>query len=152
MSNRYQSESGFTLIELLVTTAIIMVLSGISIQTFREYKARAAYSVADQTLRMARTSLESSLAEPDAVFASVSAAQSSAGAISDPSAYALFSSLRLPKNIKIQMYHEPTCADSSCIQQSIQVNHCQGLKYVNWTRFGDSIELLQQQVNGAGCP
>ena len=61
MNTNTRSQSGFTLIELLVVIALLGVLSGLSIETYKEYKARAAYSVADHTLRDARSALESAL-------------------------------------------------------------------------------------------
>lgn len=151
MNSHTNSQNGFTLIELLVVIVIIGILSGLSMQTYNEYKARAAYSVADRTLRDARTALEAALAEPDKVYDPVSYEQRAQGPLMDAAAKELLSAVRLPKNTKLEVYREPTCIDASCIKESFEARHCQALQYVAWTRFGDGVEVLQQNVSGAGC-
>lgn len=151
MRNTRNSQNGFTLIELLVVIATIMVLSGISIQTFKEYKARAAYTVAVRTYRDARSALEASFTQPDAVYGDVSVSQAAPGPLSDGDARALLSAFRIPKNVRFGVDYTQSCLDASCVQTFIQVNHCQGNEYVAWTRFGDGLELTQEHVAGSGC-
>ncbi len=145
------SQKGFTLIELLTVVSTLMVLASVSMQTFREYKAKAAYTVALRSYRDARGALEASFAQPDAVFANVSTSQRSPGPLSDSSARALLSALRLPKNLRFSVEHTQSCIDSSCIQTYLEAKHCNGLEYVAWTRFGDGLEIVQERVSGGGC-
>lgn len=145
------SQKGFTLIELLTVVSTLMVLASVSIQTFREYKAKAAYTVALRSHHDARGALEASFAQPDAVFADVSSTQRAPGPLSDANARALLSALRIPKNLRFSVEHTQTCIDSSCIQTYIEAKHCNGLEYVAWTRFGDGLEILQERVAGGGC-
>lgn len=145
------SQRGFTLIELLVVVATLMVLTGVSMQTFKEYKARAAYAVATRTHRDARSSFEASFTSPDAVYADVTTTQYDPGPLADPSARALLSAFRVPKNVKVTVEFSQACIDASCVQTFIQVNHCLGNEYVAWTRFGDGLELSQEHVAGSGC-
>lgn len=150
-NSRQQSQRGFTLIELLVVVTTLMVLTGISMQTFKEYKARAAYSVATRTHRDARSSFEASFTAPDAIYNDVSTSQTSVGPLADPDARALLTAFRVPKNVKVTLEYSQACLDPSCIQTFIQVNHCQANEYVAWTRFGDGLELMQEHIAGSGC-
>lgn len=151
MRNKRNSQKGFTLIELLVVVATLMTLTGISLQTFKEYKARAAYTVAVRTYRDARSALEASFTQPDAVYQDVSVAQTAPGPLSDGDARAILSAFRIPKNIRFEVDYTQSCVDASCVQTYIQVNHCLGNEYVAWTRFGDGLELTQEHVAGSGC-
>jgi prepilin-type N-terminal cleavage/methylation domain-containing protein len=146
-----KSQKGFTLIELLTVVSTLMVLASVSMQTFREYKAKAAYTVALRSYRDARGALEASFAQPDAVFADVATSQRSPGALVDGNARALLSALRLPKSLRFSVEHSQSCTDSSCIQTYLEAKHCNGIEYVAWTRFGDGIEIVQERVAGAGC-
>lgn len=146
-----RSQKGFTLIELLTVVSTLMVLASVSLQTFREYKAKAAYTVALRSYRDARGALEASFAQPDAVFGDVSISQRAPGPLSDSNARALLSALRLPKNLRFSVEHTQSCTDSSCIQTYLEAKHCNGLEYVAWTRFGDGLEIAQERVAGGGC-
>jgi prepilin-type N-terminal cleavage/methylation domain-containing protein len=148
-----RKEAGFTLIELMTVVVTIGALAGMAVMSFKDYRAKAAYGVAEQTLNDARTALEAALSEPDAVFAFTLAnvAQSTPGAFTDPNANDLFPGFRLPKDVKVTVYHDPTCLDSTCLSKAVEVRHCTGIDYVDWQRFGDGVEIKLEHIAGSGC-
>ena len=146
-------DSGFTLIELLTVIGIIGVVSGLALQSFKEYRARAAYAVAEQTLNDARIALEAALSEPDAAYAFdlTNLSQNTPGPMSDANARSLFPGLNLPKDIKITVNHDQTCISGACLSKSVAVRHCTGTEYVTWQRYGDGVEIKLDHVAGGGC-
>ncbi|MBN8548076.1 MAG: type II secretion system protein [Deltaproteobacteria bacterium] len=149
----YSQERAFTLIELLTIIAIIGVLAGMAMQSFKQYRARAAYAVAEQTLNDARIALEAALSEADATYAFDlnNVSQSSPGPMADANARTLFPGLNLPKDIKITVNHDQACLSGACLASSISVRHCVGEEYVTWQRYGDGIEIKLDHVLGGGC-
>ncbi len=150
----HRLEAGFTLIELLTVIAIIGVLAGLGLQGFVTYKASAAYSVATVTLRFARNSANLSTSDPDNPPPVVAeSSQATQGSIANASAGRYLPGMQLPKNVRLYYGYDPTCVDNTCPYESfLQVRHCQGNSYLNWYRFGDGTEVLQENISGADCP
>lgn len=148
-----KQESGFTLVELLTAIVIIGVLSGISIRSFSEYRAKATYQVAVSTLSDGRKALEAALIEPDTSYSSVALlSQTSPGPMTNPAAAALLPGLNLPKNLKVRFSYDTTCTSAACGQAFLQANHCAGTEFIRWQRFGDGTEFLTENLAGSGCP
>lgn len=148
-----KKESGFTLVELLTVIAIIGIVSGMAVQSFKTYKAKSAYAVAEQTLVDARIALEAALSEPDAIFPFDLAnySQSTPGEFANPNASSLFPGFRIPRNATVTVNHDPDCVSGACLSKSVEVRHCGGLEYVSWSRFGDGVEIKLEHIDGAGC-
>lgn len=151
MQTTAENEHGFTLIELLTTIMTMGALAGIVVQSYRDYTAKAAYGVAADSVRNARTSYEASQQDPDSTYPSIAMNQNSAGPISDPAARELLAGFVVSDKTAFQVTHEPGCIAGGCIASFIQVNHCRGKEYVSWTRFGDGSEVLLEHVAGEGC-
>lgn len=146
-------DSGFTLVELLTVIAIIGVVAGLGLQSFKEYRAKSAYAVAEQTLGDARVALEAALSEPDAAFPFdlTNLSQSAPGPFADANANSLFPGFRVPKNVKVTVNHDPSCVSGACLSKSVEVRHCTGLDYVTWQRYGDGVEIKLEHISGSGC-
>jgi prepilin-type N-terminal cleavage/methylation domain-containing protein len=152
MKRTVSSEQGFTLIELLVVIAIIGVLSGLSFSNMQAYKRTTAYSVATQTVKDARTALEAGLVKEALTLPAVGpVSQSAAGTPTDASMVQVFPGFLLSQNVKVTVSFDPSCIDPSCTSAFIEARHCQGEQYLNWTRLGDGVELLVQNIAGVGC-
>lgn len=144
---------GFTLIELMTVVVTIGAVAGMAVASFKEYRAKAAYAVSEQTLNDARIALEAALSEPDATFGFDLnyVSQNSPGAFSSADANSLFPGFRLPKDVKVTVFHDPACLSGACLSKAIEVRHCAGVDYVNWERFGDGVEVKLEHVSGSGC-
>lgn len=148
---KFYLERGFTLIELLVTFTVIGVLAAISVANFSQYRAGAAYASAVQTLNSAQTVLNAQLVE-DAAYAGFTAVtQNSAGPITDAAMGAIFRQLILPTEVSITASYDPTCDTGACQAAYIEVHHCKGQEYVSWSRFGDGVEIRNENIAGVGC-
>lgn len=151
-SARRRGEAGFTLIELLTIIGIISVLSLLGLSSFKVYRADAAYSVAESTLRNARSAVEASVNNVDSPPGAVAlTVQRAAGPINDASARAFLPAMQLPKNIKFQVSYDPTCVSGACQSELIEVSHCFAQEYTRWIRFGDGVDLMLEHVDGGGC-
>lgn len=149
---QYSHESGFTLIELLTTMSLIGILAAISIQSFQVYRQSAAYGVAESAMRHGRTALEAAIVQPDIELPEVDMVeQQIGGEMTDAEARALMPGFVLPKNLKLIVFNDPACIDSSCIASFLQVEPCLGTKHVSWTRMGDGDELLVGDIPGVDC-
>lgn len=146
-------ESGFTLVELLTVMAILGVLVAIALQTVGVYKAQASYAVAEETLHDARVSLEAGLSEADAAHPTPInfVRQEMPGAFLHPNANALFPGFRIPKNVAVTVYHDPSCLHGACLSKLIEVRHCSGADYIQWERMGDGVEIKVDHIDGSGC-
>lgn len=144
-------EQGFTLIELLTSMVLVGILSAMSIQSFQIYRQSAAYGVAEATLRHTRTAVEAAIVQPDIVLPDVDYQQTEPGSVSDVDANQLLPGLVVPKNVRLMVYHDSECFDSSCPSTSIQVDPCYGTKYLTWVRMGDGEEILTEDLPGASC-
>jgi prepilin-type N-terminal cleavage/methylation domain-containing protein len=147
-----RNDSGFTLIELLTIIAIIGILSSLALTSFKVYRADAAYTVAESTLRNARSAVEASLNNIDNPPPAVAlTSQSAPGPLSDASARAFLPALQLPKNVKLDVFYDPTCVTGACQSEILQVSHCFADEYTRWVRFGDGVDMLLENVAGGGC-
>mgnify|MGYP002382002910 CR=1 FL=1 len=146
-----KAQKGFTLVELMTVIVTVGVLAAISMQTFREYRAKAAYGVAIAALRDARTGAEAGLV-PDGTLNSVSWTQTTAGAISNADAKQLLTGFQMPRNAKLDVEYNPGCFDASCEILFLQTRHCAANEYANYTRYGDGVELFLDHIAGVGCP
>jgi prepilin-type N-terminal cleavage/methylation domain-containing protein len=146
-----KSARGFTLLELMVCMTLITILAGLGLSAMRVYRARGANAVAQTTLGDARTVLEGSLNDVDNTFALVSwYEQSDPGVLHDASARALLPNFFVPRNVKFSVFHDPTCLDSSCMSDALEVQHCFGDHYSYYTRAGDGVDV-RMEVAGDGC-
>jgi type II secretory pathway pseudopilin PulG len=151
-SRSRNGESGFTLIELLTIIGIIGVLSFLGLSSFKVYRADAAYSVAESTLRTARSSVEAAISNVDIPPGAVSLTEQTApGPMVDPSARAFLPAFQIPKSVKFQVSYDPTCVASGCLSEFIEVSHCKSEEFTRWVRFGDGVDLLLEHVGGGGC-
>lgn len=145
-------EQGFTLIELLTVISIVGILASLCLQSLKVYRSSAAYGVANSSVRNARTSLEATFNSPDVVFAPLAlTSQSTQGPLTNATARAAFPAFQVSRNTTFTASFDPACLDSSCIAGFMQVKHCQGLKYLNYTRFGDGTDILMENIDGGGC-
>lgn len=147
-----KSEKGFTLIELLTVVAIIGILAALGLSSFSVYRASAAYAVVQSTIHSARNASEVSFNNTDSTPGSVPlTTQTSPGSISDNAAKAVLPGMQLPRNVKFQVAYDPTCEDSTCQAEFIQVSHCFSSEHGQWIRFGDGVDVLLDHVAGGGC-
>lgn len=145
-------ESGFTLIELLIIVALIGILSALALTSFVEYRAAAAYSVAESTVRNARTAAALGTNDLENLPAAVpSTSQSTPGGITDGLVADYLPGMQVPKDIKLTVTYDPTCIIAACQREEIQAQHCKGTKYTRWVRFGDETDVLLEALPGAGC-
>jgi prepilin-type N-terminal cleavage/methylation domain-containing protein len=144
-------EAGFTLIELLVIISIIGILAALSISSYRVYISSAGNAVAKQSLEQARIALEASVTEPDSTYPAVNVNQASQGPMLDPNAALLLPAFQVSRQTRVSVYHDPVCADASCLADQLTVRHCRGLKYSYWVRFGDGADALVEDLPGVGC-
>ncbi len=146
-----RSEGGFTLIELLTVIGIIGILMSLGLTSFSFYKASAAFATAKQTAHDARNAIEAAQVDPDNPPSSVPlTSQTSQGMITDPLAAAFLPGLRLPPRVNFQVQYDNTCVTGACQSELVQVNHCSGLEFVRWIRFGDGTEI-EFEIAGEGC-
>jgi prepilin-type N-terminal cleavage/methylation domain-containing protein len=147
-----RSQAGFTLVELLTVIAIIGVLSGLGLASFKVYRGDAAYSVAESSLRNARNAVEASVTNPDATIPSVALfSQNTAGSIQDPSAQVYLPGFQLPKNLRMSVQYDSTCTNAACIAEVLEFSHCFAHEYTRWVRFGNGSDFLLEHVAGGGC-
>lgn len=147
-----RAEKGFTLIELLTIIGLIGILYQLGLTAFYEYRGKAAYSVAEKTLRDARTAIEAGLNDydnpPGAVPLTV---QDTQGPMSDPSLQHLLPGMMLPGSVTFRVFYDPSCQDAGCQSEMMQTNHCKGEEFVRWVRFGDGLSVWMEHLAGAGC-
>lgn len=147
-----RTERGFTLIELLTIIAIIGVLAALSMSGFSIYRASAAYAVATGALHDARNALEAALADQGHLPAQVPlTAQTIQGPIGDVLGKVMLPGMQLPRNVKLQFSYDPACVDPSCMESFLQTNHCYGIEYPRFVRFGDGLEVTLEHISGSGC-
>lgn len=146
------SQRGFTLIELLVVVSLLGILSGLSISTYKLYRAQANYTVAESSMQYARRSIEASLARtdspPDAVALTT---QTAAGAVQDPDAAEYLDGFYLPPSIRVDVEYDPDCRDGGCQSDYVQIRHCAGKEFVRWIRMGNGTDLMFTHLPGEGC-
>lgn len=152
MNTMRSTEAGFTLIELLTVIGLLGVLTSLTLQGFILYKASAGYSVAEGTLRNARTALTAAETDTQTALPDIALqTQSTPGAIVNPDGKKLLPALQIPKNLTLRYEHNSSCTDIGCIETLIRANHCSAKTYIQWVRFGDGTEFPMENVAGAGC-
>lgn len=145
-------DDGFTLLEVLIVISIVGILSVSSIEIFKLYISRSAYSVAQQTLYDARTALESGPSEVDSTVPFLPyQTQTNAGKLSDPIASRLLPSFRNPKNVHFSLSHDPDCSAGWCVADFMTVKHCKASEYLMWERLGNGLDLTFEHLPGGGC-
>jgi prepilin-type N-terminal cleavage/methylation domain-containing protein len=145
-------DSGFTLIELLTIIAIIGVLASLALSSYAIYKNSATFAVIETALQDAQTSFEAGIVDPDNLPASFGLiAQTAAGEMTNPVASSLLPGFRLPRLTKFQVRFDGACANPNDSMGFMQINHCQGKKYLTWERFCDGV-IVRLAVDGDGCP
>lgn len=152
MFMKSKKEKGFTLIELLVVVATISILAGLGIPTLWSLKSNAAYAVAEDTLRGCRNSGEAGLATAGGIGGlGRTLLQTQADLMGNANAKAYLAGMVVPTNVSIEVEYDPTCLDGGCTTEYVQVKHCNGQQYLNWTRFGDGSEIYVRNIAGDGC-
>jgi prepilin-type N-terminal cleavage/methylation domain-containing protein len=152
MAHSLHSQDGFTLAELLVVVGLMGIISALGFTSANVYRGEGAYAVAQSLVRDGITSIEVALSTPDQTLPTIATfSQSIPGAINDSTAAAVLPGLIVPRKVKFQFSFDPSCTHSSCVVASIQANHCQGLKYVRWIRYGDGLDVRLDNVAGIGC-
>jgi prepilin-type N-terminal cleavage/methylation domain-containing protein len=147
-----RNEAGFTLIELLTVIAIIGILASLSLTSYVLYKASAAYTVAETGIHDAQTAFEAGTIDPDSLPASFGlVSQATQGELSDNAAKELLPGFRIPRNSKFSVLFDKTCAVNTDTLAYMQMNHCQGDRYITWERFCDGV-TVKLAVSGEGCP
>lgn len=147
-----KNEQGFTLIELLSVIAIIGVLAGLGVSSLTIYQANAAYAVAGDTMRNARTAFEAGINDIDNPPPSVALiTQTSQGSLSDASAAQILRGMMLPKNIEFRVQYDSNCLNAGCQSAMIEVSHCRADEHLRWVRFGDGMGVLLENLAGGGC-
>lgn len=143
---------GFTLIEMLTVIMLLGILGALSTRSFSLYRANAAYGVVEQTLHDAERAAEASLANSEVLPDEVTLfAQSTPGTLTNNAAKKYLLGFQVPRNVKVQVKYDPDCVDSSCYSDFLQINHCNGKKFLRWTRAGDGVEV-REPFDGEGCP
>ena len=147
------NQRGFTLIELLTVVAIIGVLGSIALTNFYIYRHKAAYGVIQSAVKNVQLAAESGTSDPDRLPAAVPlTAQTTPGLLSSALASQFLPGMMLPKNIKFQVSWDPSCITSACVAGFAQLNHCSGLEYLQWLKYGDGTDLILENIPGSGCP
>jgi hypothetical protein len=150
-SQSARRQHGFTLIELLVSIALLMALSYLSISSFWTYRSTAALSVAQQTLRNARTALEVGI-NSDTLPPAVDHTQATQGAITDAAMRDYLPGMLVPRNVSVYAGYDPTCEDAGCESDRLEVRHCLGKQYVTWFRAGDGVGPNLPLVSNGSFP
>ncbi|MCB0319237.1 MAG: type II secretion system protein [Bdellovibrionales bacterium] len=146
-----RKEKGFTLIELLVVIGTIGVLAALAMSGFSVYRASAAYAVVERTISSARTAAEAGISDADNLPSAVSLTSiNSQGPIGGVAGDYLVG-MQIPGNVKLDVEYDPTCTTAVCQSELIQVNHCWANEYARWIRYGDGVDILLQNISGAGC-
>ena len=146
-----RNERGFTLIEMLTVIGILGVLAYLTLTSLAVQRANAANKSAITSLGNARIALDAAMAEPDAVYPSVSIIQTSQGPISDPDAAQLLPAFQVTHKTAFTYFHDPACDNASCTTDEIIVKHCYGSSFALFSRYGDGTEVYLDQIPGAGC-
>ena len=152
MKNQKKKEQGFTIIELVTVMGTIGVLASLSMSSFYLYRKDAYYSVAESTMRNARSSMEIGINSSDVEAETVPlVSQTSAGNINNVQANKVLPGMKLPQNVEFKVSYDPDCQDSSCDAQFLSVNHCIGKLETSWIRFGDGLDLSLENIATGGC-
>ena len=144
------NQNGFTLIELLVAILLIGVLSYLGLTSFWVYRSDAAYSVAQEVMYNSRVTVAAG-ENADSPPPATSFVQTVQGPITDGNGKLYMPGMELPQEVKLTAQYDPTCVDSSCQSDFLEVRHCLSAEYIQWVRFGDDVETELDNLPGGGC-
>ncbi len=140
-------QKGFTLIELLFVVAMIGVLYGISIQTFKTYKESAYNAVVDQTIRDISQALDVGKMDLDEMSdgGSFSVFISQDGTFTGDKQIvpALVASKNINAFVTLNLSCKIDYSSPSCLSKWISVSHCKGKKGKILTIYNDGKEIYQ---------
>lgn len=144
--------SGFTLVELMVVIGIVGVLVKMSATSFLIYRSKAAYAVAENTVRNAILAAEGSLVNTDNPPASFSyTTQSTSGGVTDPTMAAFLLNYQIPRNVLFGASYDNTCDNSGCEYFKLEAKHCSGTKFPRYIRYGDGFDIYVEDLPAIGC-
>ncbi|MGI6524077.1 MAG: prepilin-type N-terminal cleavage/methylation domain-containing protein [Bdellovibrionota bacterium] len=146
------NERAFTLIELLMVSLILGLLLLMSSTVFSALRSSANYAVVAQGMGDARKAFVAGLGAHDKIMNALELSQKTAGELKDSTARELLPAFRLSKKVALDLTYDPTCEDLGCEELYIQLRHCQGKEFQRLVRFGNGIEVLQENIQGEGCP
>ena len=147
-----RSERGFTLIELLTVVAIIGVLANLSLSSVIIYRAKAAYSNCQRSVRDLRLAAQAGTSDPDNPPAAVPLySQNTPGPIANAAAANFLVGMQVSKNMKVRVSYDPSCTVVGCVSGWAEIKHCQGREYIEWFQYGDGSEEVVEKIAGAGC-
>lgn len=141
-------QSGFTLIELLVTTAILMILTGLSLVAFKTNKALAEYTRGEATLRSAKTALNAGLLElPEAYDLEITDTGFDGSLLSGELASA-FPGFRPPQNIALSAEVTHCDESSGALDRAslVSIKMCRIGQSIHWQRFCGGTEVTLERV------
>jgi prepilin-type N-terminal cleavage/methylation domain-containing protein len=142
------SQSGFTLIELLVTTAILMILTGLSLVAFKTNKALAEYTRGEATLRSAKTALNAGLLELPEVFSLEITDSGYDGSGLSGELASAFPGFRPPPNIGLAAEVATCDQNSSALDRAslVSIKMCRIGQSIHWQRFCGGTEVTMERV------
>jgi len=138
-----------------MVVTIIGILAGLSVKSFTTAKEVAAFSVAQATLKQARTAGGAGQTnDADFMVDGVPFVElrSPADLQGDPAAKEYLAGLSIPPNVVVTAEFRPECVGvADCPVEYLQVNHCSARKYITFTRYGVGADALVE-LPGVGCP
>ncbi len=148
-----EKERGFSLIELLVASAIIVILAGLAIKAYGSYKQNSYNRIADTVFNQARAALEAGKIDSESFPASaMNSITVGPGEPSGVHGEILLPGLIIPKDTRVAVIHNPLCTDSSCIEDTIRVDHCKGSKSITYLAQGTGgVSTLLRNVAPIPC-
>ena len=142
------NQNGFTLIELLVTTAILMILTGLSMVAFRTNTILAEYTRGEATLRGAKTALNAGILELPAGYAMDITDSAYDGSSLSGELATVFPSFRPPSNIQLSAEVAYCDESSSALDRSslVSIKMCKIGQSIHWQRFCGGTEVTLERV------
>ena len=141
-SSLIESEAGFTLLELLVASAIIVILSGLSIQSYVIYREDAYHKLAMQMMGQTRTAMEAGKVDSESFgSATMFVETTDPGPATSGDGETIVPGLVLPEDFYLYVWHDPTCATDSCVEDYVITRHCkanQRVVHYKFKSFGQS--------------
>jgi len=144
---------GFSLIELLVAVAIISILAGLATKAYGTYKQNAYNRIADTVFTQTRSALEAGKIDSESFPATaMSSITVGAGEPAGVHGEILLPGLIVPNDTRVAVAHNPLCTDSSCIEDTIRVDHCKGSQSITYSKQGTGgIQILLRNVAPIAC-
>ena len=144
-------EAGFSLIELLVASAIMGILAGLAVEAFSVYRDKSYYSISEQVLVQARTSLEAGLIDVADLDGWHSIWQNTPGPPTTETGQRLAPGLVVPVDSIVYVRHRSDCGNEEwCIEDYAYVRHCKADEYTYWYRYRNGREWTARGVDATG--